>query len=61
MDNYYTSEDMGNIFHIAPITLQRWRKQKLIPFVKVTPKTILYPQKDIDLIFKENLSKRDRD
>lgn len=58
MAKFYTSKELEEIFHISPITLQRWRKQKLIPFMKVTPKKILYPQKGIEEFFEECLSKR---
>lgn len=48
MARFYTSREIEELFRVSPITLQRWRKLKLIPFRKVTSKKILYPKKEIE-------------
>ncbi len=51
MKKLYTSKEIEEFFQISPITLQRWRKQGLIPFVKLTSKKILYSQDDVEAVY----------
>ncbi len=44
MQEYYSSKEVQEMFKITARTLYNWRKSGKIPFKKVSPKVILYPQ-----------------
>ena len=54
MARFYTSREVEELFRVSPVTLQRWRKLKLIPFRKVTSRKILYPQKEVEEFLSED-------
>lgn len=47
---YYDSAQIKKMLHIGESKLQKMRKEKLIPFIKVGNR-YLYPKKDIDEMF----------
>ncbi len=53
-DEFYTSQDILEIFKIHNQTLKNWRKRKVIPFIKITKKKIVYPKNAITLMLDKN-------
>ncbi len=46
-EEFYTSEEILELFKIHKQTLKNWRKENKIPFVKITRKKILYPKNEV--------------
>ena len=58
MMEFYTSQELEKIFKISPVTLQRWRKNNLIPFIQVTSKKFLYSKGAIEDFFNHHASQQ---
>ena len=50
---YLLGEDVCNILHITPRTLQDYRSMRIIPFISLPGKT-LYRQSDVVRMLEEN-------
>lgn len=50
---YLTGEDVCNLLHITPRTLQDYRTQRVIPYIALPGKT-LYRQSDLIRMMEEN-------
>lgn len=50
---YLTGEDVCDILHITPRTLQEYRTQRIIPYIALPGKT-LYRQSDLFRMLEEN-------
>ena len=61
-EKYLTGSEVTDILKISKDTLKSWRKSGKMPYIKVSPKKLLYSQTDVNKILgrKENLPKAKR-
>ena len=52
-NEYYTTEEVRNIFKIHNQTLYNWRKSGKINFIRLTPKNILYKREDVNTLLNK--------
>lgn len=51
---FFTTDEILNLFKIHNQTLKNWRKEKKIPYKKISAKKILYPRQEILNLLNNN-------
>lgn len=55
-NEYYSTEELLNLFKVHTQTLYRWRKSGKINFIQLGKKTFLYKKQDIDKMLNKDIS-----
>ena len=57
---YLTTKELREIFHVTNQTLMRWRNQNKLRYIAITKRRFLYSKEDIMNLLNQNENKKDK-
>ena len=57
---YLTTKELREIFHVTNQTLMRWRNQNKLRYIAITKRKFLYSKEDIMNLLNQNENKKDK-